>query len=281
MKRRPSAWIVSLFITFFLIPQSRLHCQTAVSDPNLVQISDPSAQLRLDLTALRRQRQDFQKTHKANQEHIDQAKQALGQLQGQHEALTEQQAGLDRQLDSLRREAAELDSQNAETSRYFASTNKLISKFASDSGILIQNGLPCQKEDRLNELSAAMETSAVSIADTLAAIWNFVQRELYTACSAEAFSKPVTLENGRTLHARLVRIGHHFLAFITEDGQLAGTWLRNSGEPRWDITADKTQIQKLTRAVEILDQQAQPVLLQLPFEISPVTPTAEQKEGAK
>jgi hypothetical protein len=278
-KEQPVEIVCSLIITILLSSCLWTYCEAALSDPNLVQTDGQFTQLREELAILRQQRQDYQKAHTANQEQLDHAKQTLEHLQSQHKTLTTQQAELDRQLNSLQQEVAALELKNAKTAQYFNAIKQEISNFTTSNTALIQNGLPCQKQERLNAL-ASTETSS-SIADSLAAIWNFAQQELRTASSAQTFSKPVELEDGRTFHARYLQIGLQFLAFVTEDSQLAGIWSKTSERAQWNIVTDKTQIQNISRAIEILDQQAQPVLLQLPFEISPITPKAEQKEVIK
>jgi len=184
-------------------------------------------------------------------------------------------------LDTLRQEIAALESKNGNASQSLANTKREIDTFVTANTDMIRKGLPFRKKERLATLPANLQEPAAPVADTLAAIWNFAQQELRTGSSAQTFTEMVNLENGRSLHARLIQAGHQFLAFITEDGQFVGTWPMNSDVPQWHITTDKSQIQTIRRVIEIIDQQAPPGLEQLPLEISFTAPHHDGKEVVK
>ena len=78
----------------------------------------------------------------------------------------------------------------------------------------------------------------------------------------------MTLPDGRKKHARVARVGHRFLFYVTEDGLEGGTMERKGGGWAW-VAADAAGLADLKKAVRIMARQDAPGRAPLPLELGP------------
>jgi len=121
----------------------------------------------------------------------------------------------------------------------------------------ISKGIPYRLGDRSERLGAPENGS---LQEKLARYWSFLQEEARIARSGEALSAEIPLSSGRAKPARVFRVGHLVMGFVTEDGLDVGLW--NGKE--WVSAASGDEEKAIRQAVEILDRRRTPELLSLP-----------------
>lgn len=177
----------------------------------------------------------------------------------------------------LEQELADLRTRDAEADRTLAEARSDLEKLRRDEGAdllrsqlapdvdqslregrdFVSKGIPYRREDRSERLGTPEQGT---LQEKVARYWSFLQEEARVARSGEVLSTEVPVGAGRVKPARVFRVGHLVMGYVTEDGLEAGLW--NGKE--WAPAASADQEKAIRQAVEILDRRRTPELLNLP-----------------
>jgi hypothetical protein len=162
----------------------------------------------------------------------------------------------ERTLGELRSDLGKLRSEEAADVRRAALVPE-VEKSMEEGREWIAKGIPYRVDDRSQRLGSPQDGS---LSEKLARYWSFLQEEARIARSGEALSAEIPLAGGRAKPARIFRVGHLVMGYVTEDGQEAGLW----NGTQWVPAANADEEKAIRQAVEILDRRRTPELLSLP-----------------
>lgn len=213
-------------------------------------------ELRDVVRSLRETRTAYYGRQRARSEAIEAARAPLKRLETELSDLRDREREADRDLAEVRAELDKLKEKEASDAQRSAIASEL-EKLVTEAKDFVVRGIPYRVEDRTLRLGSS---GGESLSGQFDRYWSFLQEELRIARSGEAFSAEVPLDAARTKPARLIRVGHLVLGYVSEDGQDAGLW----NGSRWAPPAGPEDEKAIREAVEILDRRRAPELLSLP-----------------
>jgi hypothetical protein len=216
-----------------------------------------SDELQALLRKLRETRQAYYARRSARDGELDAARQPVRRLETEIAELKARGEETDRSLADLKAELATLAAEEKAAAAARAALVPELESVVAAAAKAVEGGIDYRKADRLARLGAKAESSA---AVRVGRLWGFVQEELRIARSGEAYTAEIPLEGGRVKPARVFRVGHLLLGYVTEDGLEAGRWT-SSG---WRKAPGPDVERALRGAVEMLDRRRPPSLLRLP-----------------
>ena len=217
---------------------------------------------RLDeaVRTLQRERKEYYRRLDDREQEIQEERRKGAILERERREREERRKALEAELEVARREnaraAADLDAANALDARLSKTATASSSALVS----LLKEGLPYDLDRRLSRAGSEEGSSL----DRLEALRSALREEIEEAREGALRTEDVTLPDGRRKAARVGRLGHALLFFVTEDGREGGVMVREAGSWRWS-PADADGLQALKKAVRILARQDAPGRATLPF----------------
>lgn len=224
---------------------------------------DPAAlakELETVLARLREVRSAAYARERARADEIERAKLPVKHLEKELTALTARKADTERELAEVRAEVAGLHAEEKSCAAAEASLKAALDPAVANAAARVEKGVPYRREDRSARLAAAKDPARTT-SDRLASYWTHLLEELRIARSGEAYNAEVEVDPNRVKPARLFRVGHLVLGFLTEDGLESGLWRGG----RW-ATCKKEEQERVRAAIDMLDRRRGPELLPLPVE---------------
>jgi len=220
---------------------------------------------------LREERAAFSQRQTDRSDRIDETRNTVQILQQKHEELKTKQDHLDKKIAGIQQKIESLQEDTGGDKAACLILNRQIDNFVSTAAERIRTAIPYEKEKRLSRLpersqAETPETSA-AISDDFARIWSFAEEEFRIATSGETFTSQITLDDGTKPYARLFRVGHQMLGFVAEDGSGVGLWRYVEPDKQWLIMTSYSERAKIAEAINILDRNVAPALVQLPVQI--------------
>jgi len=226
---------------------------------------------------LRNLRTDHYKKQNQNAEEIKQLGNVSGKLIIEFKELRKAKENLDKSLTETQADIYKLQSENEKKKSVELSTTIKLKSFISRQTKEIKKGIPYRKQKRIerlngdNESAGQLASQKKSVSDMFGRVWSFSQEEIRIAHSGETFTDQVQLDETRLRYARLFRVGHLILGYLTEQDGQAGIWVDGDG---WKKTT-KFEVESIRQAVNILDRKQAPKYIQLPVYIKPVNVQTE------
>jgi len=259
----------------------------AVSQPQqspffseLKQQTDSTEQLWSLVRSLRKLRADYYENQSRHADKIKEIRDTSAKLQAEVEELRRRETRIDESLSEMESDIRKLQFENEENKSTELSTAQKLQQFISRQTEEIEKGIPYRKNDRLTRLKGSTHAEQQSsqepiVTDLFGRAWNFSQEEMRIARSGETFTDLVEVDDNRMQYARLFRVGHQVLGYVTEQDDQAGIWLDGTG---WEkVTKDRAE--SVREAVMILDQKRVPKYVQLPVKTEPVDIKTEGKKN--
>jgi len=254
-------------------------CSTAASgseQPSAVSSSadsnsqpEPTEELWTLVCSLRQLRSDYYEEQGRRSDRIRQLGETTEKLQAEAEELRRHEKQIDESLAKINSDIQKLQAENEKDESVKLSVAKKLDGFVTRQTKEIEKGIPYRQNDRLMRLNGDVPSDQLqqeqSVADVFGRIWSFAQEEMRIARSGETFTEMVRLDDKRLQHARLFRVGHQVLGYMTEQDGRAGIWLDSA---TWK-KAKKSEAEAVGAAVEVLDQKHLPKYIQLPVKIEP------------
>lgn len=213
-------------------------------------------ELRATLKTLREERSAYYQRRRTRSEALDAARAPVKRLEVELSELRTRQQEADKNLGEVKTELEKLRKDEAgDASR--AALPAALEKALREAKDFVDRGIPYRTADRGLRLGKPGEGSP---ADQLSRYWSFLQEEFRVARSGEAYSAEVPLDGGRAKPARIFRVGHLILGYVTEDGLHAGLW----NGTQWVAPSSPEEEERIREAVETLDRRRSPSLLSLP-----------------
>ena len=214
-------------------------------------------------------RADYYEKQGQRSEEIGQLRETAGKLEAEVEELRRREEAMDKDLAGIQAEIAELGIENAENQAMQLSVAGKLDEFVAGQGEEVERGIPYRKNDRLARLAGRIggeqPAQGRSVADVFGGIWSFSQEEMRIARSGETYTDLVELGERQMQYARLFRVGHQVLGYVTEQEGRVGIW---SAKGEWE-SVGKREGEAVKEAVQILDQKSVPNYVQLPVRIEP------------
>lgn len=209
------------------------------------------------LKKLREERAAHYQRARARTEEIEAAKAPVRRLEGELVELRSREQEADKNLAEVR---ADLERMKADETKdpLSAMLAPEVEKLIKESREFIEAGVPYRKADRLQRLGVAGEGP---LSDQLGRYWSFLQEEARVARSGETYSAEVPIGGGKVKPARIFRVGHLVLGYVTEDGEQSGLW---DGK-EWAAARSPEEDRALRNAVDTLDRRRAPTLLPIPL----------------
>jgi hypothetical protein len=205
---------------------------------------------------LREDRAAYYSRHRARKEQLDSARSAERRLEPELAELRSREGDLERTLAEAKADLEKLKKEREKDSLRLLLIPE-VEKSIREGKDWIGQGIPYRVDDRLLRLG---DPAGGTLQDKLSRYWSFLQEEVRIARSGEALSMEVPLTRGRAKPARVFRVGHLILGYVTEDGLEAGLW--NGKE--WASSSTVQEEKAVRQAVDILDRRRAPELLSLP-----------------
>jgi len=292
MKKNRFGITVKVFMLFVLWLNSLAAQETDSSSPRgeeaVIGKSEEesvlSEELRVVLGKLREERAAYYERQRNRAGQIEEAHSNSQKLEKQLTELREREEDIDRELAKLKNDVEQLrQEEQANVSAQLQLTDK-IDKWIFNAAKMVEQGIPYRKEERLKRLTGSVENEnsrqTPYLSDKLGGCWSFFQEEMRIAGSGESFTGQVSVGDDRLRHARLCRVGHQILGYLTEDGSETGIWLPGQDGLCWRHSSSGPEAEAIRAAVEILDHRERPRLISVPVEITSGR-TTEQKEVDK
>lgn len=213
------------------------------------------------LSRLREVRAASYARQRTRADEIERARLPLRYLEGEIATLKAQASEVDRELEAVRSETARLEAEEKASAAARAALEAALAPAVENARARADAAWPYRREDRAARLAPALDP-ARPISDRFAGYWAHILEELRIARSGETFNADVSVDANRVKPARLFRVGHLVLGFLTEDGLHSGLWK----DGRWELSQDDEQKERIRAAIEILDRRRGPELLPLPIE---------------
>jgi hypothetical protein len=242
-----SACLIGLFVFAPAVPQD--------DPPKLQDLNEV-------LRELRELRAGYYRRKRARQAKIDATRAEIASLRKELAGLGEETDKIDKDLAAARAEVRDLESRKSDHGIRLTKIRSSIPPFVEAARKHIREGPPCRIDSRLKALAAIGPDGR--IAESLGGLWVAFQDEVRMARSGETYTDEVKLPDGRRKHARMLRVGKHVLAFVTEDGLETGLWIRGEG---WVTDPARIRPDAIRAAIEILDRRRAPEWVPLPVPI--------------
>lgn len=213
-------------------------------------------ELRATLKALREERSAYYSRQRARTEAIEAARAPVKRLEIELSELRSRQQEADKTLADLKADVEKFRKEEA-ADGLRAGLPAELEKSLKDAKEFIDKGIPYRAADRGLRLGKPGEGTPT---EQFGRYWSFLQEEFRVARSGEAYSAEVPLDGGRAKPARIFRVGHLILGYVTEDGLQVGLWNGSA----WVAPSTPEQEQRIREAVETLDRRRTPSLLNLP-----------------
>jgi len=223
------------------------------------------------IRTLREERMAFYERQTKCSEKIDETRNTVQILQQKLEELKTRQDNLDKKIAEIQQKIESMQKDAGNDDAACLVLNQQIDNFVGTAVERIRTAIPYEKEKRISHLPKRSPTKTpgpyAAIADDFSQIWSFAEEELRIATSGETFTSQITLDNGTRPYARLFRVGHQILGFVAEEGSGVGLW--DSGEPdkQWLNMTSYSEMEPIVQAINILDKNVVPALIQLPVHI--------------
>ena len=213
-------------------------------------------ELRATLKTLREERAAYYQRRRSRTEALDAARAPVKRLEVELSELRTRQQEADKALGEVHAELDKLRKDEA-ADVFSAGLSPALEKSLREAKDFVDHGIPYRSADRGLRLGKPADGGP---ADQLSRYWSFLQEEFRVARSGEAYTAEVPLDGGRAKPARIFRVGHLILGFVTEDGLHAGLW----NGTQWVAPSSPEEEQRIREAVETLDRRRSPSLLSLP-----------------
>jgi len=217
----------------------------------------PAEDLEGLLRKLREARQAFNTRHRSRLEELENVRGSTRRLEAELSDLRSRESEADRGLTEVRGDLAKLKAEEA-ADGLRASLGPDVDRFLREGRDSIDRGIPYRVQDRRQRLGASEEGA---LSDRMSRAWSFLQEEIRIARSGEALSEEIPLGGGRAKPARVFRVGHLVMGYVTEDGLEAGLW----NGSQWTPTASPGQERSVREALDILERRRAPELIRLPL----------------
>jgi len=205
---------------------------------------------------LREERAAFYGRHRNRSEALDSVRTSARRLDTELAELRGRDLEADRNVAEVRSDIEKLRGEETADSLR-ASLGPIVEESIREGRDFIDRGIPYRSQDRSQRLGAPEDGT---LSDKLSRYWSFLQEEIRVARSGEALSAELPLGGGRAKPARVFRVGHLVMGFVTEDGLEAGLW----NGTQWVPASDPSQEKAIREAIDILDRRRAPALLSLP-----------------
>jgi len=245
----------------------------------LKQQTESTEQLWSLVRSLRKLRADYYENQGRHADKMQELRDTSAKLKAEVEELRRRENRIDKSLSEIESDIRKLRFENKENKLTELSTAQKLKQFISRQTEEIEKGIPYRKNDRLTRLKGSTQAEEPPsqepiVTDLFGRVWNFSQEEMRIARSGETFTGLVEVGENRMQYARVFRVGHQVLGYLTEQDDQAGIWMDGIG---WEkVTKDKAQ--SVREAVMILDRKRVPKYVQLPVKTEPVDIKTEVKK---
>ena len=214
--------------------------------------------------SLRQLRTDYYEKKTEYSKKIKKYQTTCSKLEAELDKLRERSENLDKNIADADKEISKLQKEKQKNDQVESSVVKKLLSFVSRQTEIVDKGIPYRREDRLERLNGKASANDQQISDLLGRVWSFSQEELRIARSGESYTGQVQTDKGRLQYARLFRVGHLVLGYITEQGGKAGLW--DNEKQEWKTSAKTDSI---IQSIDILDRKRPAELTRMPVFVNP------------
>ena len=223
------------------------------------------------IRTLREERTAFSQRQTKRSDRIDETRNTIQILQQKHEELKTKQDHLDKKIAEVQQKIESLQKDGHQDKAACLILNRQIDNFVSTASERIRTAMPYKREERLGRLPQRTQTetpeASAAISDDFARIWSFAEEEFRIAASGETFTSQIALDNGTKPYARFFRVGHQILGFVAEEGSGTGLWRPAEPGKQWLTMTSYSEVSPIVKALNILDRNVAPALVQLPVQV--------------
>ncbi len=251
-----------LGISFLLISSNALQATDTDNTPkptqDNIQISKESRELKELIKTLRNTRQDYYKRKQICQSEIDKSQENINILQEEVAKLRKEYQQIQDDIAKSQRDIAKEQKSIIPLKQSQAQTSSQIDQAIASELEMIQKGIPYKINERTSSLIDIAESSDIKVSDKFIHLWSNFQKELALARSSESYSSRIHISADRLQYAKVLRIGHRVLAYLTEDGKSPGIWLDSSSYTGWNRNLQENERQTIDTALRILENREIP-----------------------
>lgn len=225
-------------------------------------VAEELEQVLAELRELRRGHYADRRTLEAE---IDTVRVSITRLEAEVGTLDEQRTEVEAEQTAAKSAVAELSTKLEAARATRAAILDACGRFAGEERGPVESGLPVRLSRRVGRLDVVRD--ATTGAEAFGGAWSYFQEELRLARSGEMLADRAKLPDGREKDARMVRVGHHFLGLVTEDGGDVALWVPGEG---WVTDPARVHPEAVRTAVDIFDRRRVPSLVRLPLRLERV-----------
>lgn len=220
-----------------------------------------AARLEAALDTLQRERSEYYRRLDDRERALQEEHRRLSILERERKVLDERRRALESEVAAARARTADERTAVEALQAVEKEVDGLITRVAGALAAHVGSSLPYDVEGRAERANPAGTTALERLESLRAGL----REELAESRTSSLRAETVELPDGRRKPARVGRVGHVWLFFVTEDGLDAGFRVREGATWRWQAV-DAAGLDGLKRAVRILSRQDAPghVLLPLP-----------------
>ncbi|GEM_PF-2600584 len=234
-----------------------------------------ATRLRETVSRIRRTREDryrLEARHEAERRSLEER---IAELEAQEHALDVRARKLRGEVRARTSETAAVRQETEETRTLLEKVHGVLRDECKDLLTFIAASLPFRKKERIEAVRSFRQDRDSTLPEKFRTLQAILEYETALGATSEAFRGRVTLGKERRPRARILRLGHATMAFITEDGKTSGilAGMRNR-MPVWKTDLSFRERWDVKKAMEILERRRPPVFIRYPIMVLDVPNTA-------
>jgi Protein of unknown function (DUF3450) len=138
------------------------------------------------------------------------------------------------------------------------------------------------REERVRALKNDLLAGSASPEEGISRLAAILKDEVRAGDEVALLNRPLTLKDGETINAQVLKVGHQFAVFMDEDGKRMG-YLERDGQGGW-ATREVTEFEDklaVKKAIEVKAAKQPPQLVPLTVQVAPAQAAAAASQAEK
>ncbi len=147
----------------------------------------------------------------------------------------------------------------------------LVAKYAQTLDSAIAGSLPWElsnRRDRVKGLQKDLESGSASIDEGFSRFNGILKEEIKQGDEIALINKPLTLKNGESINAQILKVGNQYLVYMDDEGKNFGILERKGASYDWREDLSFLERKAVKQAIEVKGAKKPPQLVSLPLSLT-------------